>query len=216
MEIWLNNGANNRIQLPINPESIGSDFSKNHEDIVLVSGDERTIISGVNLKTTTITSFIPVHNTYYQETGSIYEPMFYVNQIEKWMNTNAVIVLQITGTNINRRVTIRSFNWEEVGGAVGEISYTLELKEYKPITYDVVKNDALTSSLNPKPPQRPAPPKPQQSAKTYTVKKGDSLWKISQAYYGSGSKWPTIYNANKSVIGKNPNLIYPGQKLVIP
>lgn len=51
---------------------------------------------------------------------------------------------------------------------------------------------------------------------TYTVVKGDCLWKIAAAFYGDGSLWRTIYEANKSVIGGNPNLIYPGQVLIIP
>lgn len=51
---------------------------------------------------------------------------------------------------------------------------------------------------------------------TYTVVKGDCLWKIAVAFYGDGSRWPVIYNANKSVIGGNPNLIYPGQVFTIP
>ena len=49
----------------------------------------------------------------------------------------------------------------------------------------------------------------------YKVKKGDCLWKIAKHFYGDGSKWRTIYNANKSKI-KNPNLIYVGQVFVIP
>ena len=53
-------------------------------------------------------------------------------------------------------------------------------------------------------------------AKTYTVKKGDSLSAISRKMYGDASKWKKIYEANKGVIGKNPNLIYPGQKYTIP
>ena len=51
--------------------------------------------------------------------------------------------------------------------------------------------------------------------RTYTVKKGDCLWSIAKKYYGNGAKWTKIYNANKSKIS-NPNLIYVGQKLVIP
>ena len=50
---------------------------------------------------------------------------------------------------------------------------------------------------------------------TYTVKKGDCLWHITKAFYGNGSDYRTIYNANKDII-KNPNLIYPGQVLKIP
>lgn len=52
--------------------------------------------------------------------------------------------------------------------------------------------------------------------KMYTVKPGDSLWKISAAQYGSGSNWHQIYSQNKTVIGGNPNLIHPGQRLMIP
>ena len=51
--------------------------------------------------------------------------------------------------------------------------------------------------------------------KTYTVKKGDSLWNIAKKYYGKGSEYTKIYNANKDKI-KNPNSIYPGQVLTIP
>lgn len=52
-------------------------------------------------------------------------------------------------------------------------------------------------------------------AKTYTVKKGDCLWKIAKKFYGDGSKYTVIYKANKKKI-KNENLIYAGQKLTIP
>ena len=51
---------------------------------------------------------------------------------------------------------------------------------------------------------------------TYTVVKGDCLWNIAKKFYGSGSKYTIIYNANQGVIGGNPNLIYPGQVLTIP
>ena len=49
--------------------------------------------------------------------------------------------------------------------------------------------------------------------KTYTVKKGDTLSAIGKKY---GMSWQKIYNANKSVIGGNPNLIKTGQVLTIP
>ena len=55
-----------------------------------------------------------------------------------------------------------------------------------------------------------------QTPNTYTVVKGDSLSKISQKFYGDAKKWKVIYEANKSVIGSNPDLIHPGQVYVIP
>ena len=56
---------------------------------------------------------------------------------------------------------------------------------------------------------------PEKSHKVYAVKKGDNLSSIAKRKYGKESQWTKIYEANKSKI-KNPNLIYPGQKLIIP
>lgn len=54
-------------------------------------------------------------------------------------------------------------------------------------------------------------------AQTYVVKKGDCLWTIARKFYGDGSKYKTIYNANKKLLGKrSPNLIYAGDILTIP
>ena len=50
--------------------------------------------------------------------------------------------------------------------------------------------------------------------RTYTVKAGDTLGAIANKY--SGVTWQQIYEANKALIGSNPNLIQPGMVLVIP
>lgn len=52
-------------------------------------------------------------------------------------------------------------------------------------------------------------------AATYVVVAGDSLWKIARNYYGTGTKWDSIYHANESTV-KNPNRIQIGQVLVLP
>ena len=48
---------------------------------------------------------------------------------------------------------------------------------------------------------------------SYTVKSGDSLSKIGQRH---GVAWREIYEANRDVIGDNPDKIMPGQTLRIP
>ena len=52
-------------------------------------------------------------------------------------------------------------------------------------------------------------------AASYTVQKGDSLYKIAKSQLGSGDRWQEVYQANASTI-KNPNLIYAGQVLNLP
>jgi LysM repeat protein len=51
---------------------------------------------------------------------------------------------------------------------------------------------------------------------TYTVRAGDSLWSIAQQFYGDGNQWNTIYDANRQVIGPDPNNLRPGIVLTIP
>ena len=62
--------------------------------------------------------------------------------------------------------------------------------------------------------QRPAQPSAQPT-RDYTVKSGDSLSKIAKQFYGNAGEWDKIYQANKDKI-KDPDMIYPGQKIVIP
>lgn len=49
----------------------------------------------------------------------------------------------------------------------------------------------------------------------YTVKKGDTLWAISSATLGNGSKYQKIFEANRPMLS-DPDKIYPGQVLRIP
>jgi LysM repeat protein len=50
----------------------------------------------------------------------------------------------------------------------------------------------------------------------YTVVSGDSLSLISGKYWKDVLLWPILYDANKALVGPDPNKIYPGQKLTVP
>ena len=50
---------------------------------------------------------------------------------------------------------------------------------------------------------------------SYEVEPGDSLSKIAKKVYGNASDWKRIFEANKDLI-KDPDKIFPGQKLKIP
>lgn len=53
------------------------------------------------------------------------------------------------------------------------------------------------------------------SSKVYVVVSGDSLSKIAQREYGNANQWNRIYEANRDIL-KDPDKIFPGQKLRIP
>jgi len=53
------------------------------------------------------------------------------------------------------------------------------------------------------------------SIEYYTIVKGDTLSGIAKRFYGNAMDYPLIFEANREVI-KDPDLIYPGQKIRIP
>ena len=49
----------------------------------------------------------------------------------------------------------------------------------------------------------------------YIIQKGDTLSAVAKQFYGKANDYPKIFEANREVI-KDPNLIFPGQKIRIP
>ena len=54
-----------------------------------------------------------------------------------------------------------------------------------------------------------------QSTRSYTVKAGDTLSKISKQYYGNANEYTKIFEANRDKL-QSPDRIKVGQELVIP
>lgn len=123
---------------------------------------------------------------------------------------------KLFGTNI--KVTLEEYKLTEDAKDGFDITVKVKLKQWR--DYGPKTVNIIMSEFGPRAavePQREATtsPAPDQ-ATAYTVVKGDCLWNIAKKFYGSGSKYTVIYNANRDVVGGNPNLIYPGQVLTIP
>ncbi|EMT54709.1 peptidoglycan-binding lysin domain-containing protein [Brevibacillus borstelensis AK1] len=211
IQFWLSfgNGAE-RLQLPVNPESIRIQSSHTYEDVTVSQLGEYTVIGDAKLWDFSFSSFFPRdYNSSYCEYETIPAPWDAVQTIETWMKSRRPIRLTITGTPINYAVTVRSFNIDaERGGEPGDIYYDLALKEYVFIdtkTVEVLGDTAKVKSESTRPTNREIP-------SSYTVKAGDNLTKIGLRF---GKPWRDIYAKNTKVIGPDPNRIYPGQVLAL-
>ena len=209
MEFWLQKENDRKFELPVKP----SDFeifaaSKNTTVNVIKLGDIN-LIGNTGLREISLSSFFPAKDYNFSNNAGRKEPVWYVNTLEKWRTSREPIRVIITGI-LNMECTIENFYHGEQD-ATGDIYYTLALKEYKK---PKIKK-ANTSSSAVKSSTRTTKNASPSSGKTYTVKSGDCLWSIAKSYYGDGSKYNKIYEANKGKIS-NPSLIYAGQVLTIP
>jgi LysM repeat protein len=81
----------------------------------------------------------------------------------------------------------------------------------------LLKGTRFDSTPEPTPEPDPAPVKSKSHGhdSKYTVVRGDWLAKIAARYHVKGG-WEALYAANRAAVGSNPNLIFPGLKLVLP
>lgn len=56
---------------------------------------------------------------------------------------------------------------------------------------------------------------PEAGQNVYVVQPGDTLNRIATRFYGIATLWPRIYEDNAQIIGSNPDLIRPGQRLTV-
>lgn len=204
------------INIPVLPAKLNVSSPGKNERVTVLELGEVLLLRKKGLRILSWESFFPVSKAPYT-VGQIRDPVSIVQAIQKARDQKSPVRFLITGTDLdcNLRMGIDSFEYEERSGELGDLYYTIKLYEWKDIsTKRIVLPEKKEEPAKTKEPERPG--KPEQTSKTYTVKPGDCLWNIAKKFYGKGSDYTKIYNANKGKIGSNPNLIYPGQVFTIP
>ena len=99
----------------------------------------------------------------------------------------------------------------------GDVYYTISFVEYINTTTGTSNvSSSSSNSTTQRPNENANTDKNKQ--KVHKVVKGDNLWDIAHKYYGKGSEYTKIKNANSSKYTslKNSNIIYVGMELIIP
>lgn len=213
--MWLTyNAEKEKIQLPVLPQSFQVTNGSSNESVNVVGLGEIIIMQSRPALQFSFSSFFPATKFPGLQVDSVTKPLTLIQKINTWKASKKPIHFVATACGVDLYVTIENFQYSEEGGDPGTYQYSITLKEYREITVRQVKVNIpkATATVQKSEPRVDNTVTPQ----TYTVKSGDCLWNIAKKFYGNGAKYTTIYNANKGVIGGNPNLIYPGQVLTIP
>lgn len=209
-------------RLPVNPEEIEVSSVQAIEKYEILKLGQIAIPTHMELKEYSFEAEFPHRPLHYIETsGDFRDADFYLRLFEQWRQEKTpvrFIASNGIGDDINTLVLIEELTITEKAGEEGDKYVSFQLLEYREFGKKSVVVPVATHSPTQYLAAKKEEPAPQVSPKnngTHVVQQGDTLWAIAKKYYGDGKQYAKIVNANKDKI-KNPNLIYPGQKLVIP
>jgi phage protein D len=202
-------GTNNQSQTLIE-EALDSDtFKRRQADIAYMKETETASDNNSGTQTTSKAKYTYLKHEQYILQGDatiIPDPKFRAREMVRFENLGAVL----TG---NYYVDKMLLEWDSSSN-----SFTQTITVSKNGVGDSLKV-GLVPHVAPTPVKTNSGKEPvakTASATTYTVTDSDTLWGLAVKFYGDGNKYPIIYDANKNIIGGNPNVIVPGQVLTIP
>lgn len=217
--------ANNDMEgfrLPINPSEVNVKINGEGEMFKIAKLGTVNIPKDVDLKEFDLESYFPAQPTHHLETEFI-EPSFYIEKIEKWMiDKIPVRYIYVNGSfTINELVTIENFVYDESYGT-SDVNYSLALKKYvsfspKRMVIEKPKAGTVSAAAAPTAIKKEAPSRQNQKTtpQTYTLIRGDSLWKVAKKFTGNGNKYPELQQLNGIKDGQLRKLPV-GLKLRIP
>ena len=214
MEIYLGTD-NDKIRFPVVPPSIGVNRNNNIDTESVIKLGEVPIFNGTSLKTIEFTSFFPNQEYNFCDYTGFMKPYEFSEKIQKWMYEGKPLRVIVTDSPTNMQCLIQQFDTVEQDGT-RDLYFTLNLLEYRPIEVPSLSGSSSSSSSDNL--TRPSEEITNNTQKTHKVVKGDCLWDIAQKYYGKGSLYPKIKEANKTKypsLAKN-NIIQVKWELIIP
>ncbi|HBF2040416.1 TPA: LysM peptidoglycan-binding domain-containing protein [Clostridioides difficile] len=219
IDIYLKNEKEKiDFHFPVNPfDSLSIKKEKRFETVDIVNLGEFDIKKeGEKIREISFKTFLPFqYDASYCRYSELKNPIEVVVMLEKWVDQAEPLRLIVTGFGYNGLVTISNFSNTQTAGREEDRDIEITFRTYRELKIETLKKDTKSNTKTDLKDNRP---NTQTKSKIYTVKASDTLYKIAKNLLGKGSRWPEIYNIpeNKKVIGKNPNIIKKGQKLVIP
>lgn len=211
-----------RIALPLPPESVKCKAETKFINYNIIKVGEVKLPDGEKLTKFSWSGRLPGESMKHMRMVSAADwrsPKEIQSIFSIWRNRGMKLRLLVTGTTINHDVYLENYTVDN--SRLDTVEYSIsfthakDIKVYTTAELNIQEAAQVPQTTNDRAASSEAASETPQKT-TYTVKPGDSLWAISKKLLGSGARYSELYEANKSIIGSNPNLIYPGQTFTIP
>lgn len=222
------------LTFPITPGELKIKVGSNNKVVTLINEGDINILKSPALTEVEFEARFPMRKYPYSRTPASFQSYFdKFKELKEDKKSFRFIVTRTTpgGKRLwdtNLLMAIEEMEILESADEGDDVLISFKLKQYKEYGVKTIqiktKAPTTTSTTNK---ARSTKDSTKNKNQSYTVKSGDCLWNIAKKFYGKGSEWKKIYNANKSIIestakkyGKksssNGHWIYPGCKLTIP
>lgn len=213
----------NGVLYPIAPAKVQIKTKNQNKTIDLINEGEVNVVKTPGLVEISFELLLPAYKyPFVVCRDGFHAPGYYIELLKELKNAGRKFQFILTrrlpsGTNMhntNITVTLEDLQITDDAKEGFDSKVSVKLKEWRAYGTKVitVNKDSNTAVITEE--RTPSANEPQ-TGTTYTVREGDSLWMIAKQFYGSGAKSKQIYDSNSDQIS-DPNLIYPGQVLVIP
>lgn len=212
-----------KILCPIAPSSLQLKIGNKNKTMTLINEGEVNVLKQAGLTEISFNLLLPnVKYPFAIYKSGFQNAKYFLNEIEKLKTNNKPFQFIVTRSlpsgkilfDTNMKVSLENYEIKEDTNQGFDVVVSVKLKQYREYgTKNLISssNGVYTVENN-----RPTEDSPEPlTNRTHVVKNGDTLWSIAKKYYGNGSKYTVIYNANKNKI-KNQNSITAGQVLIIP
>ncbi len=210
---------NQQILLPVAPAELMTQVKGESKKVELTNVGEGSILKDIGLRRLSFKILLPaVQYSFVQTEGAFQQPIFFLNQFRQYKMSkrpvNLIVFRKLANKEElfsgNMEVSFEEYTVLERGGEQGDFWVEIQLKEYRKImaTAYSIKQQQHQTVLEETGVKREG----REIPNTYTVKKGDSLWKIAKTMLQDGSRYKEI--AQKNGIA-NPNKIQVGQILYL-
>lgn len=224
------------ILLPVTPAKIEYKINGRNETTNLINGGEVNQIKSSGLTEVSFECMIPqVEYPFAYYRGGYHDAKYYLDKFEEMKKAKKPFEFMVTRStpdfeglfDTTLSVTLENYTVTEDVEEGMDLIVSFELKQYVSYGVEVLKEVTDKEGKKKKVVKKESKRTKKAVAKSYTVKTGDSLWKIAKKQLNNANKWKDIYTLNKSTIeatakkhgrasSSNGWWIYPGTKLKLP
>lgn len=213
--------------LPVTPSKITTKINNANETVTLMDEGEINILKKAGLTDIEFECMIPQMRYPFAVYKSGFRgAKYFLGQFEKLKTRKKPFQFIVCRRSpagrrffdTNIKVSMEDYTITEDAKNGSDLMVKLKLKQWRRYGTKVIalKLEGQQPAVSTEPQREEGASPAPEAAQSYTVVKGDCLWNIAKKFYGDGSKYTIIHEADKGTVGGDPNRIQPGQVLTIP